>query len=67
MEVDVVCGVDGLGGAEDAVGDGVAAAEERVVFHVVDEEGGRVQHGDYAGDDLERGGGHLQPGVEGGH
>jgi hypothetical protein len=37
-EVDVVCGVDGLGSAEDVVGDGDAAAEDRVVFDIVDSE-----------------------------
>ncbi len=45
--------------------DGEAAAELAVVFDVVDEEGGRVQHADGARDDLEAVGGHLEPGVEG--
>lgn len=66
LEVDVVGGIDGLGGAEDAVGDWVASTEEGVVFDVVDEKRGGVEHGDYAGDDLEGGGGDLEPGVEGG-
>lgn len=44
-EVDVVCGVDRLGGAEDAVGDGDAAAEEGGVFDVVDAGGGVVLEG----------------------
>lgn len=66
LEVDVVGGVDGLGGAEDGVGDGDAAAEEGVVFDVVDEEGGGVEHADDAGDDVEGGGGDLEPGVESG-
>lgn len=66
LEVDVVCGVDGLGGAEDGMGNGDAAAEEGAVFDVVDEEGGGVEHGDDAGDDLEGRRGQLQPGVEGG-
>lgn len=35
-EVDVVCGVYRLRGAEYCVGDGDAAAEERRVFYVVD-------------------------------
>jgi hypothetical protein len=35
-EVDVIGGVDGLGGAEDVVGDGDAAAEDGGVFDVVD-------------------------------
>ena len=66
LEVDVVCGVDGLGGAEDGVGDGDAPAQEGVVFDVVDEEGGGVEHSNYFCDDLEAGGGDLEPGVEGG-
>jgi hypothetical protein len=42
-EVDVVCGIYGLGCTEDGVGDGVAAAEEGGVFDVVDAvAGGRV-------------------------
>lgn len=35
-EVDVVCGVDGLSRAEDVVGDGDTAAENGVVFDIVD-------------------------------
>lgn len=65
LEVDVICGIDGLGGAEDGVGDGDAAAEEGAVLDVVDEEGGRVKHADDAGDNLEGLRGHLEPGVEG--
>ena len=66
LEVDVVGAVDGLRGAEDGVGDGDTAAEEGGVFDVVDEEGGGVEHGYYLCDDLEGGGGDLQPCVEGG-
>jgi hypothetical protein len=35
-EVDIVGGVDGLGCAEDIVRDGDSAAEDRVVFDIVD-------------------------------
>lgn len=35
-EVDVICAVDGLGGAVDGVGDRDTTAEERRVFHIVD-------------------------------
>lgn len=64
LEVDVVCGVDGLGSAEDGVGDGDTTAEEGVVFDVVDKEGRGVEHADYLCDNLEAGRGDLEPGIE---
>ena len=42
QEVDVVGGVEGLGGAEDVVGYGDAAAEVGGVFYVVDSASGLV-------------------------
>lgn len=43
LEVDVVGRVDGLGDAEDGVGDGYAAAEERRIFDVVDAGTGQLK------------------------
>lgn len=48
------------------MGDGDAAAEDGVVFDIVDEEGSGVEHTDYFCDDLEAGRRDLEPGVEGG-
>ena len=65
-EVDVVGRVDGLRGAEDAVGHGDAATQHGGVFDVVDKEGRGVQHADDLRDDLEASFGDFQPGIEGG-
>lgn len=64
-EIDVVCAVDGLGGAEDVVGDGDAATKLTAILNIVDEEGGSVEHSDYAGDDLKRVVRDVEEGVKG--
>lgn len=65
-EVDVIRGIDGLGDAEDVVGDGEAAAQLGRVLDVVDQQRGLVEHAHDAGDGLEALGGHVEEGVEGG-
>lgn len=64
-EVDVVGRVDGLGDAEDVVGDGEATAQLGGVLDVVDEKRGLVQHADDPGNDVKARGGDVEPGIEG--
>lgn len=62
----VVRGIDGLGDAEDVVGDGKAAAQLGRILDVVDQQRGFVEHAHDARDGLEALGGHVKEGVEGG-
>ena len=48
------------------MGDRDTTAEKGIIFDVVYQEGGGVEHADDFCDDLEAGGGDLEPSVEGG-